>query len=153
MGKVHCCLELVQSSAASCLALASIQHLTFVVSCLILSNSMTLWTVARQAPLSMDSSGKNTGVGCHFLLQGIFPTQGSNLHLLCLLHWRRILLLSEPSCLFEELLDGFPKLQRSITSFIPTTLFPLLLLSTLFLLPPVDNQFLLFLGYVFLVHK
>ena len=30
-------------------------------------------------------SGKNTGVGCHFLLQGIFPTQGSNSHLLCLL--------------------------------------------------------------------
>ena len=25
-----------------------------------------------------DSSGKNTGVGCHFLPQGIFPTQGSN---------------------------------------------------------------------------
>ena len=25
-----------------------------------------------------DFSGKNTGVGCHFLLQGIFPTQGSN---------------------------------------------------------------------------
>ena len=30
-------------------------------------------------------SGKNTGVGCHFLLQGIFPTQGSTL---CLLHWQ-----------------------------------------------------------------
>ena len=29
-----------------------------------------------------DSPGKNTGVGCYFLLQGIFPTQGSNLHLL-----------------------------------------------------------------------
>ena len=29
--------------------------------------------------------GKNTGVSCHFLLQGIFPTQGSNLHLLYLL--------------------------------------------------------------------
>ena len=29
----------------------------------------TLWTVAIQAPLSMDSSGKNTGVGCHALLQ------------------------------------------------------------------------------------
>ena len=27
-------------------------------------------------------SGKNTGVGCHFLLQGIFPTQGSNPYLL-----------------------------------------------------------------------
>ena len=29
--------------------------------------------------------GKNTGVGCHFLLQGVFLTQGSNLHLL---HWQ-----------------------------------------------------------------
>ena len=29
-----------------------------------------------------DSPGKNSGVGCHFLLQGIFPTQGSNLGLL-----------------------------------------------------------------------
>ena len=28
--------------------------------------------------------GKNPGAGCHFLLQGIFQTQGSNLHLLCL---------------------------------------------------------------------
>ena len=31
--------------------------------------------------------GKNTGVGCHFLLQGIFSTQGSNPRLLRLLHW------------------------------------------------------------------
>ena len=29
--------------------------------------------------------GKNPGVGCHFLLQRIFPTQGTNL---CLLHWQ-----------------------------------------------------------------
>ena len=29
-----------------------------------------------------DSPGKNTGMGCHALLQGIFPTQGSNLHFL-----------------------------------------------------------------------
>ena len=36
-------------------------------------------TVACQAPLSWDSPGKNTGVGCHFLLQGIFPTQGWNM--------------------------------------------------------------------------
>ena len=27
-------------------------------------------------------------VDCHFLLQGIFQTQGSNWHLLCLLHWQ-----------------------------------------------------------------
>ena len=32
--------------------------------------------------------GKNTGIACYFLLQGIFPTQGMNLHLLCLLHWQ-----------------------------------------------------------------
>ena len=30
--------------------------------------------------------GKNTGVGSHFFLQGIFLTQGSNLRLLQLLH-------------------------------------------------------------------
>ena len=35
-----------------------------------------------------DSPGKNTAVGCHALLQGIFPTQRSNPHLLCLLHWQ-----------------------------------------------------------------
>ena len=41
-----------------------------------------------------DSPGKNTGVGCHALLQGIFQTQGSNqnqgwnLCLLRLLHWQ-----------------------------------------------------------------
>ena len=35
-----------------------------------------------------DSPGKNTGVGCHFLLQGIFLTQGSNPCLLHLLHWQ-----------------------------------------------------------------
>ena len=29
-----------------------------------------------------DSPGKNTAVGCHVLLQGIFLTQGSNPHLL-----------------------------------------------------------------------
>ena len=33
-----------------------------------------------------DSPGKNTGVGCCALLQGIFLTQGSNLYLLPLLH-------------------------------------------------------------------
>ena len=32
-----------------------------------------------------NSPGKNTGAGCHFLLQGIFLTQGSNMGLL---HWQ-----------------------------------------------------------------
>ena len=36
-----------------------------------------------------DSPGKNTGVSCYFLLQGIFPPQGLNPHLLGLLHCGR----------------------------------------------------------------
>jgi len=35
-----------------------------------------------------DAPGKNTGVGCHALLQGIFAAQGSNPYVLCLLHWQ-----------------------------------------------------------------
>ena len=38
----------------------------------------TPWTVATRLLCSWDFPGKNTGVECHFLLQGIFPTQGSN---------------------------------------------------------------------------
>ena len=41
-----------------------------------------------QAPLSMDSQGKNTRLGCHAFLQGLFPTQGSKLRLLRLLYWK-----------------------------------------------------------------
>ena len=46
----------------------------------------SLWTPGLQPSRLLcpwDSPGKNTGVGCHFLLQGIFPTQGSNWRLLC----------------------------------------------------------------------
>ena len=49
---------------------------------------VTPWTVACQVPLSMGSPGKNIGVGCHALLQGIFLIQLLNPHLLCLLHWQ-----------------------------------------------------------------
>ena len=49
----------------------------------------TLWDAMDCSPpgsLSMGFSSKSTWVGCHALLQGISPTQGSNLYLLCLLH-------------------------------------------------------------------
>ena len=36
----------------------------------------------------MEFSSKNTGTGCHFLLQGIFSTQGLKLHFLHPLHWQ-----------------------------------------------------------------
>ena len=60
-----------------------------------------LCSVAESCPTlpgSMDCSPPSSSVhgmsrqeywsGCHFLLQGIFPTQGLNLHLLYLLHWQ-----------------------------------------------------------------
>ena len=53
--------------------------------------SYPLWPYGLQTTrllCSWDSPGKNTGAGCHALLQGIFLAQGSNLHLLCLLHWQ-----------------------------------------------------------------
>ena len=54
--------------------------------CLVMSDSFAVpWTVACQVPLSRGFTSKINGEGCHFLLQGIFPTQGSNLHLL---HWQ-----------------------------------------------------------------
>ena len=52
---------------------------------------VTLWTIAHQAPLSMVSPGRNPGVGCYFLLQGTFPTQGCNPGLLWRPHCRQIL--------------------------------------------------------------
>ena len=67
-------------------------HACYVAS--VVSNSATLWTVAR-CPL--DSSSKNAGVGCHALLWGIFLTQGSNLCLLCLLYWEVVSLPVVPS--------------------------------------------------------
>ena len=54
--------------------------------CMTLSNPMDY-----SPPVSSvhgDSPGKNTGVGCHILLQGIFLTQGSSLQILWLLHWQ-----------------------------------------------------------------
>ena len=47
-----------------------------------------LWNPMDCGLCPQDSLGQNTGGGCHSLLQGIFPTLGSNLQLL---HCRRIL--------------------------------------------------------------
>ena len=52
------------------------------------------WTIQPTRLLcALDSPGKNTGMGCHYLLQGIFLTQGSNLCFLSLLHCSWILYL------------------------------------------------------------
>ena len=43
---------------------------------------VTPWTVVHQAPLPWYFPHKNTGMSCHFILEGIFLTQELNLHLL-----------------------------------------------------------------------
>ena len=48
----------------------------------------TLRSVAYQTPLSMGFSRQEYWSGFHVLSQVIFLTQGSNWHLLCLLHWQ-----------------------------------------------------------------
>ena len=88
-GCVHCLLLQLCWTRARMLSRAAVTLDTCMRaqshSCVLLF--VTPWTVAHQAPLSVAFSGKNTGVGCHFLLQGIFPTQGLNWCLWHLLHW------------------------------------------------------------------
>ena len=82
---------------------------------------VTPWTIAHQAPVYVPS-GKNTGVGCHFVFQGIFPTQGLNP---CLLHWQGdslplsqmgslllLLLLYKGKKLSEKKANTFPRLSQ-----------------------------------------
>ena len=60
-----------------------------VCACSVVSDSLQAYGPQPARLLCpLDSPGKNSGVGCHILLQGIFPTQiqGSNLSLLHLLH-------------------------------------------------------------------
>ena len=55
--------------------------------CSVVFTSVTPWTVTASLLCPSDFPIKNTGVICHFLLQGIFPIQSLNLHLLCPVHW------------------------------------------------------------------
>ena len=66
---------------------SSLQKMVVVFSRSVVSDSsVTLWTVAAPRLLyPLDSPGKNTGVDGHFLLEGIFLTQGWNPHIL---HWQ-----------------------------------------------------------------
>ena len=65
-----------------------------------------LWSFGLQPTRILcpwDFSGKNTWEGYHFLLQGLFPSQGSNPHLLPPLHFRQFTAepLSKPSDLIR----------------------------------------------------
>ena len=52
------------------------------------TQSCRLFVIPPGSSVHGDSPGQNTGVGCHALLQRIFPTQGSNPCLLHLLRWQ-----------------------------------------------------------------
>ena len=75
-----------------------------------MSNSLvTPWIIAHQAFLSMGFPRQEYQSCCHFLLQGIFPTQRSNL---CLLHWQADFYLwttrEEIENAFNSWLEGHP---------------------------------------------
>ena len=74
-----CHLHYISYYNKSCALLSHLRHVQLFG---------VLWIRAHQAPLSMGFSSKDTGVGCHALLQEIFPTQRWNPYLLCLLHWQ-----------------------------------------------------------------
>ena len=58
----------------------------YALNCSVLSDSLRPYGLQSARLLYVcDFPGRNTGGSCHFLLQGIFPTQGSNTHLL---HWQ-----------------------------------------------------------------
>ena len=82
----------------------------------------TPWTATCQAPLSIGFPSKSTGVGCHFLLQGIFLTQELNPGLL---HCRQILYQLSSTRTFR-------KIQKRIRSTFTSNTLPNFLL---FILP------------------
>ena len=78
-----------RTCAIICLGYLSILQFGGLVTKLCLTIG-TPWTIALQVPLSMGFSRKEYRSGCHFLLQGIFPTQESNpglLHCREILYW------------------------------------------------------------------
>ena len=83
-------------------------------SCSVVSNSLRPHRLYRP----QNSPGQNTGVGSLSLLQGIFPTQGSNPHLL---HCRQIL--------YQLSHNGSPKTELPKPRIEPGTTLPLSQLS------------------------
>ena len=85
--------------------------LNHVLSHSVMSDSLQLHglCVAHQVPLPMEFSRQEYWVGCHFLLQGIFPIQGLNPCLLHLLNWQTdslpLVPPGKPFCLYDKSLS------------------------------------------------
>ena len=67
--------------------LSLLKHFVLFAQCAQLLSRVQLFSLPGSS-VHENSPGKNTGVGCHALLQGIFLTQGSNPCVLCLLQWQ-----------------------------------------------------------------
>ena len=88
-GGVYVCIQLIQFIVQQ----KPTQHCKAVTYASVLRRVwpfVTLWAVAHRLLCPWDYPGKNTGVGCHFLLQGISLTHGLNPHLLRLRPCRQI---------------------------------------------------------------
>ena len=88
-----------KSTGVGCHCLLLFSYITFIYCCLVakcVQLFVVLWTIASFS-LSTGFASKNIEVCCHFLLWGIFPTQGLNPHLLL---GRRILT-TEPTGKFN----------------------------------------------------
>ena len=86
---------------------------------MLIQSFLTLWLHGLEPPRLLypwDFPGKSTGMGCHFLLQGFFPTEGSNLRLM---HCRRILYpLKKAGCLSRHHFS--PSNHSSVCLYIPS---------------------------------
>ena len=85
--------------------------------------SMTPWTIALLCPWNFP--GKNTGVGCHFLLWRIFPIQGSKSRLLLLLHchadYLPLVPPGKPNEVYQSISGRYkdPQIPKSTTEKVP----------------------------------
>ena len=83
--KIVCCIYLTLGYILLCVCMCAV----CLLRCSVMSNALL---PHGQQPVRLlcpwNFPGKNTGGGCHFLLQGIFPRQGLKPRLLCLLHWQ-----------------------------------------------------------------
>jgi len=78
------CIFLLKSKEMDSYLILPIYNKLCVCACSVMTNSLQPYGLYPCRHLcSWDSSGKNTGIGCHALLQGVFPTQVSSF-----LHWQ-----------------------------------------------------------------
>ena len=93
MVMISCCIKQMQRKLSEqCFTHLKHFDVLVIMPCpfwlLCLVTSVISYSAPTRLLCPWDFPGKNTGMGCHFLLQGIFSSQGLNSCLLRLLHWQ-----------------------------------------------------------------